>query len=169
MGSSGGGKGPKPRAGFYWAEAEDTIGGVTSRDLTLSRWATALQNDFKARMQWSVTPDFGKANHEPRLVVQQDRTQQVLRVTAPAGKPYELSAAGTDDPDGDKLGYNWFIYPEPGTYRGGMPVIARADQQQAVLPVPDDAAGRTIHVILEVTDSGTPALTRHRRIVLTAE
>ena len=37
---------------------------------------------------------------------------------------------------------------------------------QATLDVPADAKGRTIHVILEVTDAGEPALTRYRRIVV---
>jgi hypothetical protein len=37
----------------------------------------------------------------------------------------------------------------------------------AALEVPADADGRTIHVILEVTDHGEPALTRYRRLVVT--
>ena len=40
---------------------------------------------------------------------------------------------------------------------------------KAVLDVPADAAGKTVHVVLEVTDAGTPALTRYRRLVVTGE
>ena len=32
--------------------------------------------------------------------------------------------------------------------------------------VPHDASGKTIHLILEVTDDGTPNLTAYKRIVL---
>jgi hypothetical protein len=36
--------------------------------------------------------------------------------------------------------------------------------------VPADAKpGQTIHLILEATDSGTPALTRYQRVVLTIQ
>jgi hypothetical protein len=37
------------------------------------------------------------------------------------------------------------------------------------LRLPADAAGKTIHVVLEVTDAGTPPLTRYRRLVVTGE
>jgi hypothetical protein len=33
--------------------------------------------------------------------------------------------------------------------------------------MPADAAGKTIHVILEATDDGDPPLTRYRRIIVT--
>jgi hypothetical protein len=36
------------------------------------------------------------------------------------------------------------------------------------LHIPADAApGQTIHLMLEATDSGTPALTRYQRIIVT--
>lgn len=164
--TSGGKQGVAPREGFYWAEAQDTLEGKTSRDNTLARWAAALQNDFRARMQWSVAADPAKANHEPVVVLQNDRTRQVLRADAPVGRSFELSAEGSSDPDKDAITYRWFVYPEPGTYRGDVK-INNADSARATLEVPADAAGKTIHVVVEVTDSGKPALTRYRRIVLT--
>jgi hypothetical protein len=167
VGSSGGGRGPRPREGFYWASAEDTLDGRTSRDNTLARWAVALQNDFRARLAWSITLQFSKANHEPSVVVQGDSTRDVLRIETPAGKSYPMSAAGTRDPDGDELAYRWYVYPEPSTYRGAV-VIQNATAREATLLVPSDAVDKTIHVILEVTDNGSPALTRYRRIVVTA-
>jgi hypothetical protein len=33
------------------------------------------------------------------------------------------------------------------------------------LTIPPDAAGKTFHVICEVTDNGTPNLTSYRRII----
>lgn len=164
--SSGGGKGPGPREGFWWADAQDTIDGTTSRDNTLVRWAAAMQNDFRARIQWSVTSDPAKANHEPIVVLQGDRTRHVLRGQAPLDQPYKLSADGTTDPDGNAISFRWFVYPEPGTYHGKVQVTSD-HSPQATLNIPADAAGMSIHVVLEVTDNGTPPLTRYRRIVLT--
>jgi hypothetical protein len=77
-----------------------------------------------------------------------------------------LTAAGTTDPDGHGLSYRWYVYPEPGTY-AGKATLADSASAEATLPVPEDAAGRTLHVILEVTDGGEPALTRYRRLVVT--
>ncbi|WP_390621520.1 hypothetical protein [Novipirellula artificiosorum] len=44
--------------------------------------------------------------------------------------------------------------------------IEAADQPIATLHVPLDSAGKTIHVILEITDDGDPPLTSYRRFVL---
>ena len=95
-------------------------------------------------------------------------TREVLRVKAAAGKPYPLDAAGTSDPDGDRPSYRWFVYPEPGSYRGEA-AVRGGDALKATLDVPQDASGKTIHVVLEVTDTGTPPLTRYRRVVVTGE
>lgn len=32
--------------------------------------------------------------------------------------------------------------------------------------IPDDAKGKTVHIVLKVTDNGKPSLTSYRRIVL---
>ena len=61
-----------------------------------------------------------------------------------------------------------FVYPEPGTYRGDVS-IWESDSQRTYFRVPKDAAGKTIHVVLQVTDDGTPPLTRYRRIVVSVE
>jgi hypothetical protein len=37
------------------------------------------------------------------------------------------------------------------------------------LSIPDDAAGRTVHVVLELTDAGTPPLTAYRRVALNVQ
>lgn len=95
-------------------------------------------------------------------------TREVLQVKARVGKPYSLNATGSSDPDGDKLSYRWFVYPEPGSYRGDV-AVRDGTATKATLDVPPDATGKTIHVVLEVTDTGTPPLTRYRRLVVTGE
>jgi CubicO group peptidase (beta-lactamase class C family) len=88
-----------------------------------------------------------------------------VELTARPGAMVKLSAAGSSDPDGDRLAYRWFVYPEAGTYGKAMS-LADATAEGTSLTVPADAAGKTIHVILEVTDGGSPGLTHYRRAVL---
>ena len=66
------------------------------------------------------------------------------------------------DPDGDKLTYEWFVYREAGTYAGEVS-LTNASSSRSALHVPSDAAGKTIHVVLVVRDSGTPPLAAYRR------
>jgi hypothetical protein len=153
-----------PRS-YYWANQQDRWEGSTSRDNTLKRWAVHLQNDFRARLNWCVAPA-GKANHPPAVHCQGDASGKILFIRAPVGKPYRLTAAGSTDPDGDRLNYRWYVYPEAGTYPGTV-TISDSSSAEATLDVPEDTPGKTIHVILEVTDGGEPALTRYRRVVVT--
>jgi hypothetical protein len=154
----------KPRP-YYWANQQDAWEGTTHRDNTLKRWAVHLQNDFRARLNWCVVGP-KKANHPPAPHCQGDGTGNILFVKARAGVPFPLSAAGTTDADGDRVGYRWYVYPEAGTY-AGKAIIDDATSAKATLHLPADVGGRTIHVILEVTDNGAPPLTRYRRVVVT--
>ena len=60
----------------------------------------------------------------------------------------------------------WWQYNDAGTYPGDI-AIAEPEALATTFKVPADAQpGQTIHVILEGTDNGTPALTRYRRIIV---
>ncbi|MDZ7694400.1 MAG: DUF1593 domain-containing protein [Balneolaceae bacterium] len=134
----------------------------------ISRWKPAYDNDFQARMDWTVTSNYSEANHHPVAVVNGDETKQILQITADAGSTVQLNAAGSDDPDGDALSYNWYFYDEPSTYDGTVSV-QNSSSTSAEVSIPSDASGKNIHVILEVTDDGEPNLTTYRRIIITAE
>ena len=94
--------------------------------------------------------------------------------TAKPGNAVSLSAEGSTDPDGNALSYQWIFYPEPGAFtvssgRTGAPIkIENADQMNASFTV-HKKFGRagTMHIILAVTDNGTPALTRYQRVIVT--
>ncbi|MEX0703746.1 MAG: nucleoside hydrolase-like domain-containing protein [Planctomycetales bacterium] len=150
---------------YYWANLRDEWNGTTSRDNTAARWAAALQNDFRARLDWCVAEGFADANHPPEPRCLGDAGRAILFRDAPAGKPFALDCSGTTDPDGDRMTYRWFVYREPGTFAGDVR-IEDEERPRATLFVPADAAGKTIHIVLEVTDDGTPPLTRYRRVVL---
>lgn len=124
------------------------------------RWSDVLQNDFAARADWSVK-SYDEANHPPQVKI-----AHALNLKARPGKKIALNARGTKDPDGDKLHYRWWQYQEAGSYNGIIE-IKNAEQQRASFTVPKDAIkGKTIHMIVEVTDSGEPALTRYQRVVI---
>jgi hypothetical protein len=152
-------------AHYYWADQADNWQGTTTRDNTLSRWAADLQNDFRARLDWCVKP-LDQANHPPQVVVNGLEGRECLRLQAVAGSELKLDAGASRDPDGDRFSYEWFVYPEPGTYRGPVTILG-TNTEVSTVRIPADASGQTIHVVLIVTDNGQPPLTRYRRAVIT--
>ncbi len=149
---------------YYWANQTDTWHGVTSRDNTLARWAADLQNDFRARLDWCVKPP-QEANHAPRAVLNGFEAKEILRIAARIGETVSLDAGLSRDPDGDAITYEWSVYREAGTYAGEAS-LTHTSPSLAVLTVPGDAAGKTIHVVLAVRDDGTPPLAAYRRVVV---
>ena len=159
-----GGRFRRSGKGVEYVDSADAWGGRREPNATIARWRTAYQNAFEARMDWCVKP-FAEANHEPKAILNGDGTIKVLRLTADPGDAISLNAAGSSDPDGNALKRRWWVYREAGTYPTTVP-LRGADAEQAAVTVPSDASGRTIHVILEVTDDGTPPLTAYRRAII---
>lgn len=126
------------------------------------RWRAAFQNDFAARMAWTLD---GPGNHAPIVVAQGVAGIAPVRIQAKAGETVVLDAAGTRDPDGDALDYRWWQYREVGGIPGQPAVeIAGATGVRASFVAPNAPA--ELHVILEVRDRGTPAITRYRRVIV---
>ena len=124
------------------------------------RWTDALQNDFASRADWCVK-SYEEANHPP--VVRLTHTADLL---VQPGEKVKLSAEGTSDPDGDQLEYHWWQYQEAGSYDGPVEILD-TEKQNASFSVPGDASqGEKIHIVCEVTDAGTPPLTRYQRVVV---
>ncbi len=154
--------------GSAFVPAEDRReDGQPDRYYTIWRWRTAYQNAFQARMDWCVKP-FEEANHPPIAVCNGAGGVGTVRVGARPGGTVALSARGSSDPDGNRLGYRWWVYREAGTFEGDA-AVDRATAARASLAVPGGAGGTTIHVILEVTDDGRPPLTAYRRVVVTVQ
>jgi len=139
-----------------WRGAKD--GG--NLDKPIWRWAEAFQNDWAARADWCVTPKYADANHPPVVKA------ATLDITAKPGETITVDVSESGDPDDDKLSYKWWEYGEVDTHPGDVK-IAEADQAKTTVVIPPNAkAGETIHMIAEVSDDGSPPLTRYARVVI---
>jgi hypothetical protein len=145
-GGGGGGRGGQP---------------IPPRTATVNaRFFAAAQNDFAARLKWSVTPKFSDANHPPKVSV-----RGPLDVSAAHGSTAHLQA-NVSDPDKNNVKVAWWQYNDAGTYPGDV-TFSDAAALTTDVRIPDDAqAGQVIHVILEATDDGTPRLTRYQRVII---
>jgi len=95
----------------------------TSDQATIWRWRRAFQNDFAARMDWTIK-ESRYANHNPQVVVNGQPGTAPLVIDAELGTSVTLDAAGTRDPDGHTLSLDWSFYPEAGSGIPGQPVVA---------------------------------------------
>ena len=145
-----------------------TYGNTSEGAEAISRWRPAYDNDFAARMDWSVTSDYAEANHHPFAVVNGDATGQVLRLSAAPGSSVTLNAKGSTDPDGDALVFSWSVYREPSTYSESVAIEGNSSEFATVI-VPRDASGETVHVILTLHDTGSPSLYAYRRVIIDVE
>lgn len=158
-----------------WTTVQDEVLGVdgewhTTNHATIWRWREAYQNEFLARMDWTVK-SYKEANHPP--VVKLDHPELIQ---AKQGERVNLSAKASTDPDGDPLSFHWFAYEEAGTRAmsnardGNKHEIVGFDKSEAYLIVKDTRVmppgTGTMHIILAVTDHGTPRLTRYKRVII---
>ncbi|MGA2118030.1 MAG: nucleoside hydrolase-like domain-containing protein [Bryobacteraceae bacterium] len=165
--------------------SQDTVigadgGTYTSDQATIWRWRDAFQNDFAARMDWTIA-DVAHANHNPLVEVNGSAGTAPITIDAEVGKAVVLDASGSRDPDGHRLHYRWFHYAEAGGTGTNLSsvTLAGADTskaavtptavcRQAWLPNVLPCSGTGVaHIILAVTDDGLPQLTSYRRIILT--
>ncbi|MBD8489436.1 DUF1593 domain-containing protein [Echinicola sp. CAU 1574] len=131
----------------------------------IKRWSNGYNNDFVARLDWSITNNYQDANHHPTAVMNGDKTRNVLYKTVTEGSTITLNAAGSSDPDGDSLYYKWIFYKAPSSYKGAL-TIKNSTSLKADLEIPSDAEGKSIHIVLEVYDDGEPNLYAYRRLIL---
>lgn len=124
-----------------------------------SRWIEAIQNDFAARADWCVY-SFSEANHPPQVNVEEP---SLIKVNA--GETVRLKF-NSSDIDGDKVMHRVWDYMDVST------ATAQVDFNESIATINVDQkakSGEEVHVIVEGTDDGLPALTRYKRVVLRVE
>ena len=169
---------------LYGANSRDRVTGVGGRialsdQATIWRWRDAFQNDFAARMDWTVKP-FAEANHQPRAVIAGYPDAGPIMIAVKAGEAVTLDAGASTDPDhGQHLRFRWFAYPEAGARLTPLTdvQIAGDDGPRATLRAAKPCrpafsfmalpcAEGEAHIIIAVTDDGQPTLTSYRRIIV---
>ncbi|QTF10059.1 DUF1593 domain-containing protein [Brenneria izadpanahii] len=174
--------------GRYGAIAPDDAGGLrvsTSDEVigvdgkkyrtapaTIWRWRDAFQNDFAARMDWTLTGEVKKANHNPNLVLNGKPGAQIVSWQVKSGELVKLSAQGSGDIDGDRVTYHWWQYKEPtatalGLHFGPGIELSHSEGGETRFTAPDVKVATPFHIILEGRDNGSPALTSYRRAIVT--
>ena len=121
-------------------------------------------------MQWA---DEGKGNRNPIVVVRSTsgRLQgknghngpSPLVIHAKAGETIRLDASKSKDPDGNPIQFLWWQQQEIGT---AMLAIDDANKSIINVRIPADAAGQTLHLVCEVSDSGAFSLKSYQRIII---
>jgi len=169
---------------FRTKTSQDTVRGedgreYTSDQATIWRWREAYQNDFAARMDWTIK-DFAHANHNPVVEVNGQGGTAPIEIEAELGKSIVLDGGLSSDPDRQQLHFQWFAYPEAGGTGTNLSevridgpdsskatvtptVVCHPPWLPGVVPCKGDGVA---HLILAVTDDGTPALTTYRRVIL---
>ncbi|KAI9925387.1 hypothetical protein ASPWEDRAFT_156782 [Aspergillus wentii DTO 134E9] len=143
---------------WVMAEDEKSQNGSRIAGYTTNRWIAAAQNDFAARMQWTLTSNYTRANHAPSVDILNGTT-----VKAHPGVTVTLESA-VSDPDHDNVTTSWWQFFEEGSYPG-IVTVTKLNANRANVMVPTDAkAGQTISIILQGTDDGNFPLTRYSRI-----
>ena len=168
---------------FARMTSQDTVMGVDGKEhvsdqATIWRWREAYQIDFAARMTWTIA-DFAHSNHNPVAVVNGHAGTEPLEMGIAVGQSVTLDAGESSDPDGQKLEFHWFHYPEAGSADGNLAAVTLTGADTARVSVEADAVCRpkwlplipctgngVAHIILAVTDEGTPRLTSYRLVIL---
>jgi len=152
---------PRIKNPYGRAIRQDTLT-VTGNKVSLWRWRDDFQHDFAARMDWCIKP-YEEANHPPVPALGHPD-----ELTVRSGDIFSLDASGTSDPDGDNLSFWWFQYPEAGSYPEAVSFRPYAENLYNVhtIEAPEVDKPETAHFILKVTDKGSPALSRYKRVIV---
>lgn len=130
----------------------------------LKRWIQDAKSSFENRLDFSIK-DPKEVNHEPIIVLDGENSIDISEIESEPGSTITLDASESYDPDGDKISYNWFFYPEASS-TVNLPVIGDPSADKIEVNISKSLAGETLHLVLEVEDTGSPSLKWYKRMVI---
>lgn len=188
---------PVTMGGQLFANAADAVVGAdgntySSAQAAIWRWRDAYQNEFAARMQWTLSAkgdgDASNATHPPLVSVNGSCGNAPYEVEAKPGTSLTFDATGTWNQDTEGSGgleYKWIQYKDvtfsPSNVVGvwNVTVPAESGGMSAVVDLPPveesctevKNAGYSVcqvyHLVLEVKNTaGAIPMTRYKRVVI---
>ncbi|KAI1409814.1 DUF1593-domain-containing protein [Hypoxylon sp. FL1857] len=92
------------------------------------RWRAAYQDDFAARMQWTLTLNFSAVGHPPVLNINGQQGPDPVIVQVNGNETYTFDAGLTFDPDNptdnSRLEFQWALYPDPTGFQSNVEMKA---------------------------------------------
>lgn len=163
-----------------------------SNHATVWRWRSAYQNEMAARIQWTLRGNEPRSNttHPPVVAVNGSCGSAPIELDVAPDSTITLDASQSYDRDGRSLNFTWFHYREITatqwwvsaevpqlnfTAAAGsdgrvvnvhLPQEANACRAPTALHATGPETCQQYHAILQVTNSGTPPITRYRRVIL---
>ena len=114
-------------------------------------------------MDWCVAASYKDANHAPII-----KLKNKIDITAKSGEKIKFDAGKSYDPDGNNIQFTWWQFKEAGSYNGTIE-LQDSENETPYFVAPNVSKTETIHIILKVTDNGSPALNSYQRIIVTVE
>lgn len=140
-----------------FADAIDTVVGLNNKTYstnkaTIWRWREAFQNEFAARIQWTLAPlsANSSATHPPIVVVNETCGSSHIEFNVTAGGVLTLDASSSYSPDVNaNLNFTWSQYLEPSSYSNSVSVVPIL-----TLKYPQGANGRVVQVGIPKMSTG---------------
>lgn len=133
----------------------------------LTRWIPDVRKSFVNRLNWSVKNP-GEVNIEPVIIMNGNKSNNVIHVYSSPGKKVVFDASDSYDPDGNVISFNWFRYENADSYEGSFEIVNPEEARQIII-VPEDLGEKNINIVLAVRDNGSPDLVSYRRIILSLD
>jgi hypothetical protein len=133
---------------------------VDENEAAFPDFFSAAQNDFAARMNWTIKNNYKLANHAPII-----RLLKKNELIVKPGQMINLEAI-VNDPDGDAYSIKWWqFFKQKNTAQIG---VSYNNSLFTTIEIPKDAkAQQKIYLVLEVADKTAISITSYKMIKIT--